>query len=125
MSFMTGYGRPVGMQTIWGNGDGRFFYPPSRNPNDHSVKYMEGPEPCLRLESIRDGIEDYEYLLLLENYVRRQEGGSNRQLKEARKLLAIPDSLVAGPAEYEKDPQSLIQYRNLIGRLLNGLNAER
>ena len=32
MSFVTGYGWPAGKQTGWGNGDGRLFYPPNREP---------------------------------------------------------------------------------------------
>jgi hypothetical protein len=121
MSFMTGYGQPFGKQTVWGNGDGRFFYPPNRNPNDRSTKYLEGPVPCLRLENIRDGIEDYEYLVLLEDYVRSQDRPQKKKVREALKLLDIPGSLVAGPVNYDKDPQTLIRYRNLIGQLLNAV----
>lgn len=32
MSWVTGYGWPYGKQTIWGNGDGRFFYPETEIP---------------------------------------------------------------------------------------------
>ena len=121
MSYTVGYGLPFGKQAGWGNGDGRFFYPPNRDPGDRSTKYMGGPVPCLRLEKIRDGIEDYEYLLLLEKVVNEDGGKRKKLIKEAHKLLNLPESLVTGPTEYDKDPQSLIQYRNKIGELLNTL----
>jgi len=122
MSYTVGYGLPYGKQVGWGNGDGRFFYPPNRDPGDRSRKYIDGPVPCLRLEKIRDGIEDYEYLLLLEKVVNEDGGKRKKLIKEAFKLLNLPASLVTGPTEYDKDPQSLIQYRNKIGELLNTFN---
>jgi hypothetical protein len=121
MSYTVGYGLPYGKQSGWGNGDGRFFYPPNRDPGNRSEKYLEGPVPCLRLEKIRDGIEDYEYLLLLEKTASEDSGKNKKLVKEARKLLNLPGSLVTGPTVYDKDPQSLIQYRNKIGELLNTL----
>jgi hypothetical protein len=124
MSYTVGYGLPFGKQAGWGNGDGRFFYPPKKNPGDPSKKQLGGPVPCLRLEKIRDGIEDYEYLLMLEKAA-REDGGKSRKLqKEARKLLSIPSELVTGPTEYNKDPQALLQYRNRIGELLDALYSE-
>jgi hypothetical protein len=122
MSYTVGYGLPYGKQSDWGNGDGRFFYPPNRNPGDRSTKYLDGPIPCLRLEKIRDGIEDYEYLLLLEKAANEDGGKQKKLIKEARKLLSLPSGLVTGPTEYNKDPQALIQYRNKIGELLNTIH---
>jgi hypothetical protein len=123
MAYTVGYGLPFGKQSGWGNGDGRLFYPPNRNPNDHTIKYLDGPVPCLRLENIRDGIEDYEYLRMLDEIVSSNDNKNSNLIKRARKLLAIPESLVTGPTDYNKDPQSLIQYRNKIGDLLNTLNT--
>ena len=125
MSYTVGYGLPYGKQNAWGNGDGRFLYPPNRNPNDHSKKYLDGPVPCLRLESIRDGIEDYEYLILLEKMVNGPQAGNAKQTRRARQLLALPESIVAGPIDYNKNPQSLIQYRKEIGELLDGFKWEK
>ena len=121
MSYTVGYGLPWGKQAGWGNGDGRFLYPPNRHPNDHSTKYQEGPVPSLRLEILRDGIEDYEYLLLLKKAVGDNSGKNKKLVKEAQKLLELPPDLVSGPTEYDKDPQHLIRYRNRIGEILNEL----
>ena len=119
MSYTVGYGLPFGKQAGWGNGDGRFFYPPNRDPRDRSTKYMDGPVPCLRLEKIRDGIEDYEYLLLLEKAARGEFVTSKRLIKEAGKLISLPETLVDGPTAYNKDPQALIWNRKKMGELLN------
>ena len=124
MAYTVGYGLPYGKQNGWGNGDGRFLYPPNRNPNDHSRKYMEGPVPCLRLENIRDGIEDFEYLKLLEKFVSNSENKNRKSIKKAIKLLELPDSLVKGPVEYDKDPEALLHYRIEMGNLLNDLNGK-
>lgn len=124
MSYTVGYGLPYGKQEGWGNGDGRFFYPPNRDPADRTSKYMDGPVPCLRLEKIRDGVEDYEYLLLLEKAANGEGGNSRKLQKEARQLLSLPPTLVTGPTSYNKDPQALIQYRNKIGALLNKINEK-
>jgi hypothetical protein len=118
MSYTVGYGLPFGKQSGWGNGDGRFFYPPNRDPSDRATKHLDAPIPCLRLEKIRDGIEDYEYLLMLE---KAASEGKGKLARSARGLLALPATLVDGPTAYNKDPQALIQYRKKIGELLNTL----
>jgi len=121
MSYTTGYGSPFGKQSIWGNGDGRFLYPPSREPNDHSVKYLEPPIPCLRLEILRDGIEDYEYLMLLEKVVKENVFDNTKLMRKAEELLVFPGELFTSPKEYNMDPKYLLDYRKHIGQLLHNL----
>ena len=122
MSYTTGYGSPFGKQTIWGNGDGRFLYPPNRNPNDHSVKYLDSPTPCLRLEVLRDGIEDYEYLLLLEKALKENVINNKKLLRKAKEALVFPKEMFTSPKEYNKDPKYLLEYRKNIGQLLHELD---
>ncbi|MEN8248181.1 MAG: DUF4091 domain-containing protein [Bacteroidota bacterium] len=122
--YEVGYGRPYGKQAVWSNGDGRFFYPPNRNPNDRSIKYFNDPIPSLRLETLRDGMEDYEYLLLLERVAGDSSIQNKKLAKKALRLLSLPDSLVTGQKVYNKDPQVLIQYRNNIGSLLHAYYQE-
>ncbi len=124
MSYTTSFGWPLGKQTGWGNGDGRFFYPPNKHPGDPSIKYFEGPVPCIRLEVLRDGIEDYEYLLLLKKAVDQDNGKYKKLVKEAKILLNLPPDMLTSPTEYNKDPQYLIHYRNKIGEMLNNLLTE-
>ena len=50
----------------WGNGDGRFFYPPRKcfDP-ERKEPVLDAPNGTMRLEILRDGIEDYEYFAIL------------------------------------------------------------
>ena len=118
MSWVTGYGWVQGKQTVWGNGDGRYFYPENRDiNNDHSVHNSE-VIPCLRLEILRDGIEDYEYLIMLENLAKNV---SKSKAAKAKKLLQIPTSLYENETTYNKDPQVIIKYRKKLAKAILSL----
>lgn len=119
MSWVTGYGWPYGKQTIWGNGDGRYFYPENRHPNEDRTTVYDGyPVPSIRLEFLRAGIEDYEYLKLLEQLAARASRKQASLKQEAEQLLAIPATLYTDEKTYNKDPQALIQYREKIADLI-------
>lgn len=50
----------------WGNGDGRFFYPPRKCfESGRETAVLDPPNGTMRLEILRDGIEDYEYFAIL------------------------------------------------------------
>ena len=107
---------------IWGNGDGRLFYPNNRAPGvDTETAYTGRPVPCVRLEILRDGIEDYEYLHQLEEKIPAMSAADARK---ARSLLTLPGSVFQDDNEihdekyYIKDPQYLLQRREQIARLL-------
>lgn len=107
---------------IWGNGDGRLFYPNNRHPGvDTETPYTGRPVPCVRLEILRDGIEDYEYLHLLEEKIPQMSASDARK---ARSLLKLPpevfqdDNEIHDEKYYIKDPQYLLQRREQIARLI-------
>jgi hypothetical protein len=75
MSYTSGYGTAYGEIKYWGNGDGRFIYPPNRNVGVDKTRYLCGPVNSVRWEMLREGLEDYEYLWLLERAV----GGKDRK----------------------------------------------
>jgi len=110
-SYVTGYGWPQGKQTTWGNGDGRFFYPSNRNPNGDKRTYLEPPVPSVRLEIMRDGIEDYEYLVMLENLINKAPKSKKKLAVEAKKLLTIPQDIYNNDTNFTKDALKLIEYR--------------
>ena len=125
MSYTDGYGKPYGIQLSWGNGDGRFFYPPNRDPNDGSGKILDfDPVPSLRLEILRDGIEDYEYLKMLGKAVSENRIKNKKQLKKARQLLDFPKEMFVSFTQYNKDPQYLLEYRKKIAELLNEVEVQ-
>ncbi|MBI4341154.1 MAG: DUF4091 domain-containing protein [Candidatus Omnitrophica bacterium] len=93
------------MNTQWEqNGNGSLYYP---GP--------DGPVPSLRLEVLRDGLEDYEYLARLRQLVERVErlsaAQNDRQLQtylaQAKRLLAVDDLLVKSMQLYARNPEAL------------------
>ncbi len=122
MSFVSGYGWPLGKQTVWGNGDGRLFYPENRDVNGSREKYAGEPIPSIRMENIRDGVEDYEYLTILE---RLAEQTKNQSLKRrALKLLEIPTQMYSNEQTYSKDPQTILRYRDQVGELIERMSKK-
>jgi hypothetical protein len=119
---------------IWGNGDGRFFYPPNRDPNgDRQKEYLTGPVASLRWEMLGDGIEDWEYFRLLEGAVARATGaqtggrGSRRAalLREAQALLAVPKSVTSDMTTFATDPQPMLRHRAALARAIESLTSRR
>lgn len=125
MSWVSGYGRPVETRQPWGNGDGRFLYPPRRNPNTSTAPCLDGPINSLRWENLRDGMEDYEYLWLLQAEIRRCEAGPTpapaRLLEEARTLLAVPPELSRDLTHFTTDPRVILVHRHRVARMIEQL----
>ncbi len=123
MSWVSGYDYPVGFVSPWGNGDGRFLYPPERDPNTATTAVLEGPVNSMRWEALRDGMEDYEYLWLLNQALRRAEAreGNSDRVKEARQLLVVPPSIATDLTHFTTDPRPLLTRRDHIARMIERL----
>ncbi|MHC4498175.1 MAG: immunoglobulin domain-containing protein, partial [Planctomycetota bacterium] len=99
----------------WASGDGSLFCP---GP--------DGPIPTIRLENIRDGLEDYEYLTKLKEITRivnRCPTSPDQQtfVSEANALLAVPDTIVTSVATYTRDSQAFYSYRDqLVQKIFEG-----
>ncbi len=113
-------------QRLLAVGDGIFFYPHNRHPNeDKTTAYTGYPIPSLRLETLRDGLEDFEYLTMLEANIPQM---SSSDAAKARKLLVLPpevfmdDNLETTDIWYIYDPQYLFQRREQIAALLEKYN---
>lgn len=99
------------------NGDGLLVYPgPDREPI-----------PSIRLEVIRDGIEDYEYLALLARLIQKAEalpearGPGPELLDEGRALLGVPESISRTLTDYTKDSHVIIDRRRQVGDMIERL----
>ena len=70
----------------WGNGDGRFLYPPRRDPETSVEPNRDAPINSMRWENLRDGMEDYEYFWLLQQAIQQAETAHPQSglLKQAR-----------------------------------------
>lgn len=118
MSWVSGYGWVLGKQTIWGNGDGRMFYPENRDVNNDKNVYNNEAIPCIRLELLRDGIEDYEYLLILKSLVEKYAEPESEGYQEAKALLTIPQTIYTDEKTYNKDPQAMLKHRKKIAEAI-------
>ena len=94
--------------------DGLLFY---RGPNNV-------PMPSIRLENIRDGLEDLAYWQLLKAIVtdqkKRQGTNKNRQdwLKRATAALVLPNAVVASKENYDHTGQDVIKWRTRLADLI-------
>jgi len=123
MSYETGYGKKPGEIGYWGNGDGRFLYPPNRDVTTDKQKYLNGPISSLRWEMLREGIEDYEYFALLDDAIAaaKKRGVSARLIQQAEQLALVPDTVITDDKTYSHDPQPLHQHRRRVAEMIERL----
>lgn len=96
------------------NGDGHLIYP---GPDGK-------PLSSIRLENIRDGIEDYEYFYILNERVRNAARETDPAvLKKARELLAVNNCIVKSLTEYTKNPMDLLDNRRAIAEMIEQLGG--
>jgi len=125
MSWTSGYDTGEGVRQPWGNGDGRFFYPPNRDPRDTTTRYPEGPVPSIRWELLRDGVEDYEYFWLLRAEIEelKQAGADPSTYEEAEKLLEVPAEVCTDLTHFTVTPEPLHAHRAKLAQALEALRA--
>jgi hypothetical protein len=99
------------------NGDGHLLYPgPDMKPYS-----------SIRLVSIRDGIEDYEYFRILDDLVKKSEsapGPKSPLLDGAKKLLAVKEEVVKSTTEYTLDPEVLLGARSQLAGTIEAMQAQ-
>lgn len=89
------------------NGDGFLLYP---GPS--------GPVNSIRWEIIRDGIEDYDYLVTFRELMKRAEQANNAALlQKARAAYNLKD-VVPDLVTYPRDPNVLLAKREAIGKAI-------
>jgi hypothetical protein len=120
MSWTSGYGTPVGTMSPWGNGDGRFLYPPRRDPGTSAHPSLQAPINSVRWENLRDGMEDYEYLWVLDQEVKRLAAakGETKLVNEARQLLLVPAEVSRDLTHFTTDPRPLLAHRDRVARMI-------
>ena len=94
----------------WAQGDGCLFLP---GPT--------GPIPTIRLENIRDGLEDHDYLVILADLVKRVKAGCPDAAQQAfivasEPLLVVPNELVTSIITYSRDPGVLYTWRTQMAQ---------
>jgi hypothetical protein len=95
------------------NGMGNFTYP---GPNGKIY-------PSLRLENFRDGIEDYEYYVLLKKEIEKlkNKNPGSHLIAEGEKLLKIPQDVAKAVNDYNPEPANLINHREKVAKMIEKL----
>jgi hypothetical protein len=100
-------------------------------PGDGFSMYP-GPDPAtpmssIRLESIRDGEEDYEYFKMLDGLIARAEksGATSPALKQATDVRDAAKALVADLTGYEKSGAPYLEIRQRVGDAIEALTTSR
>ena len=121
MGWRTGYSTPRGEKRPWGNGDGRFIYPPEVAASAHPPgPVLEGPVDSIRWEMLRDGIEDYEYLAILKKLIEDNKDKLNPgQLRKYNALLEVPQGITSDMTTFTKDPAPIEARRDLIAKAIS------
>jgi hypothetical protein len=120
MGWTSGYSTPAGQKRAWGNGDGRFIYPPVAAADAHpGAPVLDGPVDSIRWEMLRDGIEDYEYFAILKRLI----AAKGDKLDAARKdrymaMLEVPAGVTTAMTAFTKDPAPVEEHRDRLARAI-------
>jgi len=87
------------------NGDGMLMYP-SRDPSDPTLF------PSIRMELVREGLEDLEYLAMLRDLIEEceEKGIENQQLREAKNVILHDVARVIRVKTVERGTQGFDAY---------------
>ncbi len=118
MSWTSGYSTPAGDRRPWGNGDGRFIYPPLAAANaQRDAPVFDGPVVWIIWEQLRDGIEDYEYLCILRRRLAERRSVLPAETYERlARLLEVPANITRSLTEFASDGAPIEQQRNRVAR---------
>jgi hypothetical protein len=122
-SWVDGYGTAKGAKVLWGNGDGRFLYPPEAAADANPpAPVLEGPVESLRLEMLRDGVEDYEYLVILRGLLAKHgKALPEAERKRLEALLEVPPEITADMTTFTKDPAPIEARRHAVAQAIEAL----
>jgi len=122
MSWVSGYSTPKGKRRPWGNGDGRFIYPPPEAATPAEKPVLQGPVNSVRWEALRDGIEDYEYLAMLKRLLQKHRNTLNSaEYKRYLALLEVPDEITSSMTKFTKKPEPILIRRTKIAEAIETL----
>ncbi len=110
--------KSAGYYIRYPNGDGYLAYPSK-----------DGPISSIRLEAVRDGAEDYEYLRLLHKKLWNENGITvvlareiflMALLRETENQVSIPNAGGRYSSKNQSDPTALLKLRDKIGDAIEG-----
>ena len=80
------------------------------------------PLPSVRLENMRDGIEDYDVLWLLRERARKLPAGSKQRLATEKLITDTTRALCQSRAHFERDTARVLALHEQLGLALERLN---
>ncbi len=127
MSYKSGYDQQPGQIGYWGNGDGRFLYPPRRDATANQAPCLDAPVNSLRWENLRDGMEDYEYFWLLQQAMESELlwRGETDLYRQAKELLQVTHEVSQDLTHFTTDPRVMLAYRDRVACLIERLQRRR
>jgi hypothetical protein len=128
MGYVSGYSTPRGVRRHWGNGDGRFIYPPRAAAvpgKSGSEAVIAPPVSSIRWEMIREGVEDYEYLYLLRELIdKNRERLSKDEARTYRALLTVPPGITTDMTTFATDPTPIYERRRAVAKAIEALKKK-
>ena len=123
MGWEYGYGEEAGARRPWGNGDGRFLYPPETAADGNpAAPVLDPPVDSIRIEMLRDGIEDYEYMVILKRLLAEKGAGLEAAKRsEFEGLLTVPAEISESITEFTKDPAPIEAHRRKVAEAIETL----
>ena len=110
----------------WGNGDGRFLYPPlvGRTPGREGGKLITtGPNPSLRLDAVRAGIQDFETLTILKKLA--SETPLSEEQRARIDALFDFSAISADMTHFTNDPLVVMKQRRQVAEAIVELQKIR
>ena len=117
MGWVSGYSTDAGTRRAWGNGDGRFVYPPEAAAHVADEPVLDGPVDSIRWEMLRDGIEDYEYLAILRGLLEQHGAQLDAQrATQLKQLLDVPEEITSSMTNFTRDPAVVEAQRDRVAQ---------
>ena len=125
MGYVSGYSTPRGTKRFWGNGDGRFIYPPlaAATPGASGPDpVIEPPVSSIRWEMLREGVEDYEFLYMLrELLLEKRDKLTAKEIAKCETLLEVPESITREMTDFTTNPAPIYARRAAIADAIEQL----
>lgn len=123
MGYIAGNAGATSAKAYWGNGDGRFVYPPltAAVPGMNDGKFVaDAPNPSLRLDSVRAGIQDYELCATLARLAADRELTPTERERIAQ--LFDFDAITTDLTHFTTDPRVIHERREAIAEMVEVLS---
>ena len=122
MSYVTDGALPPGTKRFWGNGDGRFLYPPLSCQTPSSEPNFDDPVASIRFESLREGIEDFEMLQILKSKLAEAKDLTPQQRQKYESLLTVPEEITSNWTTFNYSPDAIYQRRAAVAEAIEELS---